>query len=879
MRHRSGLATALALALLGAGATAAAAPAHASTAAPAPVRLYVDNTGTACADAAGDTDPDSGTDADPGSGTKTDPYCTIQAAFDVVTAGQTVEIVAGSYPQPAALSASGTASAHITVQFGRPGQPFQSGSPRIDLPSEFTGSALALSGANYVDIEDAGIVADQDTAPAVDIQNSSHVLITGGTFETSGVGGGIAISGTGTAVTVERDGFATGGPAVSVTGSGVSGTAITTDEISGVAYTDTSGGVTVDGAVGTAVVSNTITDVCTSGVAVMDAARGTVVENNVIAVDEYADTRQCPDTSATALGLYVSGDSVSGTTEGYDSIGLYQSTPIEWAGTAYTLVDAYRSFTGQGAQDLLLIGTPATDLTTVPADYVDSANAHAPAELSTDFSGKPRADDPQIPDTGTGDGYYDRGAAELQDGFSAELSQVQPLSSASALGVSAGFVVGLCTNWGATVYSGTIDWGDGKSSPETGTGCTYGGGSDTHTYAKPGQYTITFTATDGYTSQTSSQVFQTQGTDYTPYGPARVLDTRKGLGAARAPVAMGSYVKLKIAGNGAIPADVTAVALNLTVTDTTGAGYIGTSPDRNASPDQANVRYLAGQTTADSAVVKVDGDGYIDIYNEGSTGSADLVADIAGYFAPSASCGYQSAPPTRILDTRKGTGAPAGQVPAGTGIPLTIAGVDGIPAGVTAVAVHLTATDATGGGWVAAGPDGAGVPGTSILDYAAGQTVSNTMFVPVAADGKIELYNGGGTAPVDLTADVSGYFSPDAPDSFLAVDPFRAADATGSGAALAPHGTGHYGLQEPAGTAAVIGTVTVTHPTAAGYLVAQADRLDRPAVSDDNFLAGRSVADLTVFATAPGEAAATYLYNASTGTTPLFVDVVGYFMP
>lgn len=870
MRRRSGTVVAVVLALVGSGSGGTAfAAAHASAAASSASSIYVDETNTACSDT--------------GAGTQAAPYCTLQPAFDAVVAGQTIEVVAGTYTGPVTLSASGTASAHITLQFGQAGQPFQSTGPQIDLPSGTVGSALTLSGARYVDIEDAGIVADDDTAPAIDVQDSSHVLISGANVSAGGSGGGIAIAGTGTDVTVERDVFSTGGPAVSVSGGGVSGTVVSTNEIGGVNGTDTSGGVSVDGALGTDVVGNTISDVCTSGVAVFDAARGTVVENNVISVDAYA-VRQCPDTTASALGIYVSADAAPGTVEKYDTVGLSESTPISWAGTNYTLVKAYQAFTGQGAGDLLLTGDAAQNVVTVPADYVDSADARAPGEPSTDFTGAARADDPRIPNTGTGVGYYDRGATELQDNFVAELSQVQPLSPSSALGVSVSFIVGLCTNWGATSYTGTVDWGDGKSSRESGSGCTYQGGSATHTYAKPGQYTVTFAATDGFTRQSSSQVFATQGTDYTPYGPTRVLDTRKGTGAPEAPVAAGSYVKLKIAGNGAIPADVTAVALNLTVTDATGGGYLGTSPDRNGGPSEANLRFTAGQTTADTVVVKVDPDGCIDIYNEAAGGSADIVADVAGYFAPSASSGYQAVPPTRVLDTRRGTGAPAARIPAHSGIDVTVAGVGAIPDGVTAVAVHLTVPRPAGGGWIAAEPEpakpsaergGTGVPDTSAVNYGTGVTASNTLLVPVAPDGKIELYNGGGTA-VDVVADVSGYFSASAPGTFMAVDPVRAVTATGTHA-LAASSSGRYALQAPQGTEAVIGTLTVSRPTAGGGLAAYPDHAARPAGSAADFRAGQSLAAFAVLDTATGEGAATNLYNASTGAVQLYVDVYGYF--
>ena len=51
---------------------------------------------------------------------------------------------------------------------------------------------------------------------------------------------------------------------------------------------------------------------------------------------------------------------------------------------------------------------------------------------------------------------------------------------------------------------------------------------------------------------------------YSAVSPVRVLDTRTGLGAAKAPVAAGKYIDLTLAGTRGVPADATAVVLNVT---------------------------------------------------------------------------------------------------------------------------------------------------------------------------------------------------------------------------------------------------------------------------------------------------------------------------
>ncbi len=57
---------------------------------------------------------------------------------------------------------------------------------------------------------------------------------------------------------------------------------------------------------------------------------------------------------------------------------------------------------------------------------------------------------------------------------------------------------------------------------------------------------------------------------------------------------------------------------------------------------------------------------------------------------------YFPLPPSRVLDTRTGTGAPAAQLGAGASLDLTVVGAGGVPAsGVAAVVLNVTATDAT----------------------------------------------------------------------------------------------------------------------------------------------------------------------------------------
>jgi hypothetical protein len=139
--------------------------------------------------------------------------------------------------------------------------------------------------------------------------------------------------------------------------------------------------------------------------------------------------------------------------------------------------------------------------------------------------------------------------------------------------------------------------------------------------------------------------------------------------------------------------------------------------------------------------------------------------------------------PTRFLDTRIWPG----RVAAGKSVTFRVAGVRGIPANASAVAVNLTATSATSSGVITAYASGTSQPGTSNLNYVAGQTVSNLAMVPLGTDGRLTLTNTS-SGTVHLIADVSAYFhdgTPTAPGVFSAVKPTRLLDTGSSSGAVA----------------------------------------------------------------------------------------------
>ena len=248
---------------------------------------------------------------------------------------------------------------------------------------------------------------------------------------------------------------------------------------------------------------------------------------------------------------------------------------------------------------------------------------------------------------------------------------------------------------------------------------------------------------------------------FSAVAPSRLLDTRSGLGAPKATVAAGASLAMQIAGVGEIPASgVSAVVVNLTVTNPAGPGWVNAYPDLTSAPNASNLNFTAGETIPNLAVVPVGTDGKIDLTNH-SGGPIDLLADVFGYFvgsSPSATGAFGAVTPSRVLDTRAGNGAIRAQVPTHGEVAVKVAGTANVPAsGVSAVVVNITATAPAAGGWVAGYPDETTQPNVSNLNFAAGETRPNLSVVPVGADGRITLFNGSyGT--VQLIVDISGYF-------------------------------------------------------------------------------------------------------------------------
>ncbi|MFM7616051.1 MAG: hypothetical protein ACKO72_01115 [Actinomycetes bacterium] len=238
--------------------------------------------------------------------------------------------------------------------------------------------------------------------------------------------------------------------------------------------------------------------------------------------------------------------------------------------------------------------------------------------------------------------------------------------------------------------------------------------------------------------------------------PERLLDTRR---PGEGPCVNGVRTA-QVAGQpfSAVPADASAVALNVTVVSPTLPGYLTVFPKGATQPTASTLNYTPGQVVPNGTVVKVGSDGSIALF--ANAGCPNVIVDVVGYFspgAPTSAGGFFGVNPYRLLDSRT-----AGQVPCLGGTrsySLTVAGVDGsaVPAESRAVALNVTVTGATVPGFVTVYPSGTTRPTSSNLNYVGGQTVPNGVLVKVGTTQSIELFASGGCP--DLIVDVVGGFT------------------------------------------------------------------------------------------------------------------------
>jgi uncharacterized protein len=250
---------------------------------------------------------------------------------------------------------------------------------------------------------------------------------------------------------------------------------------------------------------------------------------------------------------------------------------------------------------------------------------------------------------------------------------------------------------------------------------------------------------------------------YVPVEPQRLLDTRP------TPIPTGGTINLTVTGVAGVPANATAVSLNVAAVGPPGAaGHLRVWPAGLALPNASVLNFAIGKNTPNHVVVKVGAGGQISIYDGGST---SVIVDINGYWIADdpTKAGYTAvATPTRIVN------APLAPL---TTIDVDVVGAGGIgeaSEGVVAVVVNVGAISPTIPGHLRVWPTGTPMPNASTNNFVAGDSRMNLVIVKPGANGKISIFNST-TGSLTLTVDTVGYFRSGG-TFFKAVDPIRPLD-------------------------------------------------------------------------------------------------------
>ncbi len=282
-------------------------------------------------------------------------------------------------------------------------------------------------------------------------------------------------------------------------------------------------------------------------------------------------------------------------------------------------------------------------------------------------------------------------------------------------------------------------------------------------------------------SGTSLPIVTASPGQFFPITPVRVTDTRTGSGQANAGHTLTANTTLPVTvtgagGIGGVPAsaaNVSAVELNVTVTNTTAASYLTVFPGGTTQPVASNLNWNTGTTIANRVIVPVSAAGVVDIYNY--VGNADVVVDVDGWYSGGSGntvtggSAYVPIAPIRITDTRS-TSVPAEPnaghtLGAKSAIQVQVSGFDDtIPLNITAATLNVTEADATAGSFLTVFPGAVTPipPTASDLNFVPGEVIANGDEVGVGtagtAAGSVDVYNWAGNT--DVVVDLFGYFVP-----------------------------------------------------------------------------------------------------------------------
>jgi hypothetical protein len=325
-----------------------------------------------------------------------------------------------------------------------------------------------------------------------------------------------------------------------------------------------------------------------------------------------------------------------------------------------------------------------------------------------------------------------------------------------------------------------------------------------------------------------------------------------------------------VVNNGTVAFTGTGVAVNTVTVFESGqplcTGLVNISGNWNCSP-------IAGLAVGPHTVVATQ-QNPVSMVVSGNSNTVKFTTQIIG-------TRYVPLTPYRVLDTRPATqvGPTVGPINAGGMVTMSATQL-GVPAGTaSAIVLNVTVDRPTAPGYITAYPSDQTQPVVSSLNFGNGQTRANLVIVPVAFDGSVRIY---ASAQTQVVADVFGYFSTTLGTGGLMhnVSPTRLLDTRDTNTPLGPQATRSIVVAGVAGVpasgiSAVVLNVTVSRPTAPGFISAYPTGAPFTAsTSNVNFMPNDLASTRVIVPVGAGGQVS--FYN-SDGSTTLVVDVTGYF--
>ncbi len=246
--------------------------------------------------------------------------------------------------------------------------------------------------------------------------------------------------------------------------------------------------------------------------------------------------------------------------------------------------------------------------------------------------------------------------------------------------------------------------------------------------------------------------------------------------------------------------------------------------------------------------------------------------------------------PNRLLDTRDPAGSRPGVVGPNETVHLQVAGKGDVPlTGASAVVLNVTETASTAASFITVAPSGLKQrPTASNLNFGAHTTLANSVTVQLGPDGGVDIFNSLGD--IQLIVDVDGYFIGDSSlpiaGQYQLVNPQRILDTRKTGVVPAGKeitvGVNYGGVINPHIRALAV-NITSVGSSAPGFVTVWSGQGSVPTASTLNFAKGATTPNMAIVPTSTCSLApcsglpSITIYNGSSGSTHLLVDVFGVF--